>query len=52
MTFETAGEITVLAMVDAPLEEVERGEAFDYHQEEHEGEAGSGEAAAGAGSGD
>jgi copper(I)-binding protein len=52
MTFETAGEVTVLAMVDAPLEEVERGEAFDYHQEEQEGEADNREAAAGAGHGD
>ena len=34
MTFEQAGEVTVQAQVDNPEEEVERGEAFDYHHEE------------------
>jgi copper(I)-binding protein len=55
MTFELAGEITVRAQVDNPEEALERGEAFDFHQEETgEGEAGEGsddrEAATGAGS--
>ena len=52
MTFEQAGEVTVRALVDNPEEEVERGEAFDYHQEEHGGESDNREAAAGAGHGD
>jgi copper(I)-binding protein len=52
MTFETAGEVTVQALVDNPEEEVARGEAFDFHQEEQEGESDSREAAAGAGAGD
>ncbi len=34
MTFEQAGEVTVQALVATPEEEVERGEAFDYHHEE------------------
>jgi copper(I)-binding protein len=52
LTFEQAGEVTVQATVDNPEEEVERGEAFDYHHEEQEGEADNREAAAGAGTGD
>ena len=52
MTFEQAGEVTVRALVDSPEEEVERGEAFDFHQEEQEGESDNREAAAGAGAGD
>jgi copper(I)-binding protein len=52
MTFEQAGEVTVRALVDNPDEEVERGEAFDYHQEEQEGEADNREAASGAGQGE
>ena len=52
MTFETAGEVTVRALVDNPLEEVARGEAFDFHQEEQEGESDNREAAAGAGEGE
>ena len=52
MTFEQAGEVPVRALVDSPEEEVERGEAFDYHQEEQEGESDNREAAAGAGRGD
>jgi copper(I)-binding protein len=52
MTFEQAGEVTVRAMVDAPDEEVDRGEAFDFHQEEQEGEADNREAASGAGQGE
>jgi copper(I)-binding protein len=42
MTFEQAGEVTLRAPVANPEEEVERGEAFDYHHEEEiagEGEA-------------
>ena len=48
MTFELAGEVTVRALVDNPEEEVPRGEAFDFHQEGHEGESDDREAAAGA----
>jgi copper(I)-binding protein len=51
MTFEQAGEVTVQAMVANPEEEVARGEAFDYHQEEQEGEADEREASSGAGEG-
>jgi copper(I)-binding protein len=51
MTFEQAGEVTVRALVDNPEEEVAREEAFDYHQEEQEGEADNREAASGAGEG-
>jgi Copper chaperone PCu(A)C len=51
MTFEQAGEVTVRALVDSPSEEVARDEAFDYHQEEQEGEADNREAASGAGEG-
>ncbi|MGY1698429.1 hypothetical protein [Geodermatophilus sp. SYSU D00766] len=39
LTFEQAGEIEVQALVGTPDEEVERGEAFDFH----EGEAGEAE---------
>ncbi len=52
MTFETAGEVPVRALVDSPQEEIPRGEAFDYHQEEQEGESDDREAASGAGQGD
>jgi copper(I)-binding protein len=52
MTFEQAGEVTVSALVDNPDEEVERGEAYDYHQEEQEGEADNREVASGAGQGE
>jgi copper(I)-binding protein len=51
MTFEQAGDVTVEALVDNPEEEVARGEAFDYHQEEQEGEGDSREASSGAGEG-
>ena len=49
MTFEQAGEVTVRALVDNPEDEVARGEAFDFHQEEQEGEADNREVAGGAG---
>ncbi len=52
MTFEQAGEVTVRALVDSPDEEGERAEAFDFHQEEQEGEADNREVASGAGQGD
>ena len=52
LTFENAGEVEVRAIVDTPLEEVERGEAFDFHQEEQEGESDEREASSGAGQGD
>jgi copper(I)-binding protein len=52
MTFEQAGEVTVSALVDNPDEEVERGEAFDFHQGEQEGEADNREVASGAGQGE
>ena len=51
MTFEQAGEMTVQALVDNPEEEIARGEAYDYHQEEQEGEGDSREASSGAGEG-
>ena len=51
MTFEQAGEVTVRALVDNPEEEVARGEAYDYHQEEQEGETDEREASSGAGEG-
>ena len=52
MTFEQAGEVTVRALVDSPDEELARGEAFDYHQEEQEGESDEREASSGAGQGE
>ena len=52
LTFEQAGEVTVRALVANPGEEVERGEAFDFHQEEQEGEADNREVAGGAGQGE
>jgi copper(I)-binding protein len=52
MTFENAGEVPVRALVDTPAEEVPRGEAFDYHQEEQEGETDEREASSGAGQGE
>ncbi|MGY1610068.1 MULTISPECIES: hypothetical protein [unclassified Geodermatophilus] len=39
LTFEQAGEIEIEALVGQPEEELERGEAFDFH----EGEAGEAE---------
>ncbi len=39
-TFEQAGEIELQALVGIPEEEVERGEAFDFHEGEGEGEGG------------
>jgi copper(I)-binding protein len=51
MTFEQAGAVTVQAAVANPEEELERGEAYDYHQEEQEGEGDSREASSGAGEG-
>ncbi len=52
MTFEQAGEVTVRALVDNPEEEVARAEAFDYHQEEQEGQSDEREASSGAGQGE
>ena len=34
LTFETAGDVTVETSVDAPEDEVARGEAYDFHHEE------------------
>lgn len=51
MTFELAGEVTVRAQVDTPEEALERGEAFDFHQEEQEAGSDDREAASGAGQG-
>ena len=45
LTFENAGEVTVLATVATPAEELEREEGFDFHHEE--GEGGEGEGAEG-----
>ncbi len=52
MTFEMAGEITVRALVDTPDEALERGEEFDFHQEEQEAASDERESATGAGSGE
>lgn len=41
LTFENAGEISVTATVATPDEELERGEAFDFHHSEEEGGEGS-----------
>ena len=38
LTFEKAGEVTVLALVSTPDRDLPRGEAFDFHQEEHPNE--------------
>jgi copper(I)-binding protein len=35
MTFELAGAVTVRAQVDNPEKEIARGDAYDFHQEEH-----------------
>ena len=45
LTFENAGEVTLPISVGTPDEEVERGEAFDFHEEEGGGEEGSEDAA-------
>jgi copper(I)-binding protein len=50
MTFELAGEVTVRASVDNPDEALERGEEFDFHQEEQEAGSDEREASSGAGS--
>lgn len=42
--FENAGEITVPVTVSTPEEAQERGEGFDFHQEEHGEESEEGEA--------
>ncbi len=41
LTFENAGEITVPVSVANPDDTVDRGEAFDFHHEEGEGEEGT-----------
>ncbi len=43
LLFENAGEVTLPVTVANPDEEVERGEAFDFHQEEGHGEEGHAE---------
>ncbi|TFV49405.1 hypothetical protein [Blastococcus sp. TF02A-35] len=43
LVFENAGEVTLLVPVGTPGEELERGEAFDFHQEESHGGGGSGD---------
>ncbi|HET6393846.1 MAG TPA: copper chaperone PCu(A)C [Blastococcus sp.] len=45
LTFENAGEVTVPVTVANPEDEQERGEAFDFHQEEEGGEEGAEDAA-------
>jgi copper(I)-binding protein len=45
LSFENAGDLTVQVTVANPDEEVERGEAFDFHEEEGGGEEGSEDAA-------
>jgi copper(I)-binding protein len=51
MTFENAGVVSVQAQVDNPEEEVARGEAYDFNQEEQQGESDNREASSGAGQG-
>jgi hypothetical protein len=41
LTFENAGELTVLATVATPDEELEREEGFDFHHSEEEGAEGA-----------
>ena len=41
LTFENAGEVTLPVTVANPDDEVERGEAFDFHQEEQGQEEGT-----------
>lgn len=41
LTFEDAGEVTVRVPVANPDSELERGEGFDFHHEEGEGEEGA-----------
>jgi copper(I)-binding protein len=42
LTFENAGEVTVLATVATPAEALEREEGFDFHHSEEEGEGAEG----------
>ncbi len=44
-SFENAGDVTLPVTVSTPEEEQERGEAFDFHQEEGGGEEGTEDAA-------
>lgn len=41
LTFENAGEVTVDATVATPPSALERGESFDFHYSEEEGEEGA-----------
>jgi copper(I)-binding protein len=41
LTFENAGEVTVLATVATPAEALEREEGFDFHHSEEEGAQGA-----------
>ena len=45
LSFENAGDVTVPVTVSTPEDEQERGEAFDFHQEEGGGEEGTEDAA-------
>jgi copper(I)-binding protein len=45
LSFENAGDVTVPVTVANPEDEQERGEAFDFHQEEGGGEEGAEDAA-------
>jgi len=45
LSFENAGDVTVPVTVSNPEDEQERGEAFDFHQEEGGGEEGTEDAA-------
>lgn len=45
LTFENAGDVTLLVSVANPEEEQERGEAFDFHHEEEGGSEGGEDAA-------
>jgi copper(I)-binding protein len=45
LTFENAGDVTLLVTVANPEDEEERGEAFDFHHEEEGGEEGTEDAA-------
>ena len=45
LSFENAGDVTLPVTVSTPEDEQERGEAFDFHQEEGGGEEGTEDAA-------
>jgi copper(I)-binding protein len=51
MTFEKAGQVTVQALVDNPSQEVARGQAYNFNQEDAQRQGDNREVASGAGQG-